>query len=205
MAIRTITDSVSTAPGHPADLARLEGALDTLRGRFPGAIFARYRETVPDVGNDTFIAAGAAIVGDVRLAEGVSVWYGCVLRGDVAAITIGARSNIQDGTVIHLGDHDPTVVGEDVVVGHRAVLHGCTIEDGCLIGIQATILDGAVIGQGSVVGAGAVVPAGMVVPPRSLVLGLPAKVVKPLGEEAEAFHRRLAAKYLRLQHNHRLG
>lgn len=205
MAIRTIADSVVAVPGRHPDADAAEAALVALRARFPGAILQRYLDRVPTIAEDVHIAPGAALVGDVRLGPQSSVWYGCVLRGDVNHIVLGARSNLQDGTVVHLGDDDPTLIGEDVVVGHRAVVHGCTIEDGCLIGIQATILDGAVIGRGSVVGAGALVTAGVQIPPRSLVLGAPAKVVKTLGEESEDFHRRLAAKYTRLHHNHRLG
>jgi carbonic anhydrase/acetyltransferase-like protein (isoleucine patch superfamily) len=128
-----------------------------------------------------------------------------VLRGDVNRIEVGASSNVQDGAVIHLGDRDPTVVGADVVVGHRAVLHGCTIGDRCLVGIQATVLDGAVVGEGSVIGAGALVPAGRVIPPYSLVLGVPGEVVKQLPPRVGDFHAALAAKYCRLHHNHRAG
>lgn len=205
MASRTVTSSVVVAEGPPADLPRIEAALAALRARFPGAVVDRYLDRVPAAAADVFVAPGAALVGDVSLGEGVSVWYGCVLRGDVNRIVVGARSNLQDGTVVHLGDTDPTVVGEDVVVGHRAVLHGCTVEDGCLIGIQATVLDGCRIGRGSIVGAGAVVPAGTVVPPHSLVLGTPGKVVRTLEPSLEDFHRALAGKYLRLQTNYRRG
>lgn len=205
MAIRTLTDSVVPVSGPPADLPALEHALEALRARHPGVIFERYLDRVPTLGERVFLARGAALVGDVRLADDVSIWFGCVLRGDVNHIVIGARSNLQDGTVVHLGDLDPTVVGADVVVGHRAVLHGCTVGDGCLIGIQATLLDGVTVGHGSVVGAGALVTAGTQIPPRSLVLGAPAKVVKTLADDAEAFHVALAAKYVRLQHNHRVG
>lgn len=205
MAIRTIADSVTPVSGPPANLGELNAALDALRSRFPGVIFGRYLGAVPVVAEDVFLAPGAAIIGHVEIGPAASVWYGCVLRGDVNRIVLGARSNLQDGAVVHLGDDDPTIIGEDVVVGHRAVVHGCTIEDGCLIGIQATVLDGAVVGHGSVIGAGAVVPAGARIPPRSLVLGLPGKVVKQLDESAEDFHRRLAGKYTRLHHNHRLG
>lgn len=205
MAIRTVTDTVDLAAGPPADLPALEAALQALRARFPGATFLRYRDTVPTVADDAFVAPGAVLVGDVRLGPQASVWPGCVLRADLARIEIGARSNVQDGTVIHLGDHDPTLVGADVVIGHRAVLHGCTVEDACLIGIQATVLDGARVGRGSVVGASALVPAAREIPPHSLVLGAPGQVVKTLDPAAEDFHRALAAKYTRLAHNHRLG
>jgi len=205
MASRTNPYSVAPVAGRPDNFPALDAALDELRLHHPGVIFQRYLGAVPTVAPEVYIAPGAVIVGNVTLERQASVWFGCVLRADINRIVVGARSNIQDGTVIHLGDDDPTLIGEDVVVGHRAVLHGCTIGDGCLIGIQATILDGAVIGQGSVVGAGAIVTAGVVIPPRSLVLGVPAKVVKTLGEDAEVFHRELAAKYTRLQHNHRVG
>jgi carbonic anhydrase/acetyltransferase-like protein (isoleucine patch superfamily) len=120
-------------------------------------------------------------------------------------IAIGAHSNIQDGTVIHLGDNDATVIGEHVVVGHRAVLHGCTIERCCLIGMQATVLDGAVVGEGSIIGAGAIVSAGSVIPPHSLVLGVPGKVVKELPPEKSQAHKMLAEKYARLAHNYQRG
>jgi carbonic anhydrase/acetyltransferase-like protein (isoleucine patch superfamily) len=132
----------------------------------------------------------------------VSVWYGAVLRGDLAPVTVGDRANVQDGAVVHVGDFSPCVIGADTVVGHRAMLHGCRIEEACLIGMQATVLDDVVVGAGSVVGAGAVVPPKTVIPPRSLVMGVPARVVRPLGAEDEAFHRALAAKYVRLKENY---
>lgn len=145
-----------------------------------------------------WIAPGAVIRGDVSLAEGVSVWYHAVLRADQETITVGKNSNIQDCCVLH-GDagHDVTV-GENVTVGHSAILHGCTVEDNCLIGMGAVVLDFAVIGAGSIVGAGSVVPAGMVIPPKSLVVGIPAKVKKTLGDEAEADILRNMREYLGL-------
>lgn len=205
MAVRTVPDSVVPVDGPPPDVATLEAQLAALRTRFPGAIFHRYLHHVPTVADGAYIAEGAVLVGDVRVGPDASIWYGCVLRADLSFIAVGARSNVQDGTVIHLGDLDPTVIGEDVVVGHRAVLHGCTIGDAVLVGIQATVLDAAVVGAGSVIGAGSVVTASTVVPPRSLVLGVPGKVMKTLGDDVESFHRGVAAKYVRLQRNHRLG
>lgn len=190
---------------QPAHVYSLERALTELRLQHPGAIIERYLDRVPSIADDALVCTGAAVVGDVRIAEGASVWYGCVLRGDMNYIELGAHSNVQDGTVVHLGDNDPTVVGEHAVVGHRAVLHGCTIEPHCLIGMQATVLDGAVIGRGSIVGAGCIVPAGTLVPPNSLVLGLPGKVVKTLDPSKEDHHRKLAEKYSRLAHNYRVG
>ncbi|MCA9711324.1 MAG: gamma carbonic anhydrase family protein [Myxococcales bacterium] len=205
MASRTVVDSVPVASCPPADLDELEARLGALRERFPGAIVARYLDRVPTIAPSVFIAAGAAVVGDVTLHDAVSVWFGCVLRADVGRIEIRERSNLQDGTVVHLGDRDPTRVAEEVVVGHRAVLHGCTIGGGTLVGIGATILDGATIGEGCVVGAGALVPAGRVIPAHSLVLGAPGKVVRTLTAADEQFHRQLAGKYTRLAHNYRVG
>ena len=205
MVSRTVVDSVPRVDAPPDSLASLERSLQSLRASHPGAIFERYLDKLPKLAPRVRIAPGAAVIGDVRLAEDVSIWYGCVLRGDVNFISIGARSNVQDGSVVHLGDEDPTIVEEDVVVGHRAVLHGCHVGAGTLIGIQATVLDGATIGHGSIVGAGALVTAGTKIPPHSLVLGAPAKIVRTLGADAEDFHRALAGKYTRLSHNYRVG
>ena len=205
MASRTVTNSVARADGPPPHLKRLEAHLEGLRTRFPGAILLRYLDRVPQIAEDCFIAPGAAVVGDVWMGQESSVWFGCVLRGDVNRIEIGARSNLQDGTVVHLGDRDPTIIGPDVVVGHRAVLHGCRIGARTLVGIQATVLDGASVGEGSIIGAGAVVPAGRDIPPHSLVLGMPGRVVRTLDPSAAEMHAALAGKYCRLHHNHRLG
>src|SRR6185436_277996 len=205
MASRTVVGSVERVSAAPANLAELEAQIEALRRRFPGALIQRYLAQVPRLAPDAYLAPGAALVGSVELAAGVSIWHGCILRGDLNRIEVGAGSNVQDGSVVHVGDRDPAVLGSEVVVGHRAVLHGCRIEDGVLVGIQATILDGAVIGQGSVVAAGALVTAGTQIPPRSLVLGVPAKVKRTLSEADEAFHRELAAKYTRLAHNYRHG
>jgi carbonic anhydrase/acetyltransferase-like protein (isoleucine patch superfamily) len=125
-----------------------------------------------------FIAPTASVMGDVTLGEEASVWYGAVLRGDMAPIVIGAQSNIQDGTIVHVDDGVPCVVGQRVGVGHRVILHGCTVGDDCLIAMGSVLLNGVTIGSGSVVAAGAVVPEGMQVPPRSLVMGLPGRIVR---------------------------
>mmetsp|Transcript_5546 Transcript_5546/g.14181 ORF Transcript_5546/g.14181 Transcript_5546/m.14181 type:complete len:241 (+) Transcript_5546:1-723(+) len=206
LAVRTVVgdDVCPRVDGQPPNVAELEARLDALRARYPRAIIDRYCSAVPSVHPTALVSPGACIVGDVRVAENAQVWYGAVLRGDLNKIVLGRNSNVQDGTVVHLGDADATVIGDDVVIGHRAVLHGCTIEDACLIGMNATVLDGAVIGRGSIVGAGAVVPAGLVVPPNSVVLGLPAKVVRS-DSDKEGFIRSLAAKYTRLAYNHMKG
>jgi len=153
----------------------------------------------PTVPASAWVAPSAAVVGDVVLGEGASVWYGASLRGDVHYIRVGARSNVQDNAVLHVsrGTH-PCVLCDDVTIGHSAVVHGCTVEDACLIGMGAVVLDGARIGTESVVGAGAVVTPGTEIPPRSLVLGAPARVARPLAEaEVEAI-RANAAHYVRL-------
>ncbi|MBM7366457.1 gamma carbonic anhydrase family protein [Gordonia hydrophobica] len=130
----------------------------------------------PVLGNDVFIHPDATVIGAVTLGDGVSIWPGCVLRGDYGTITIGARSNIQDGTVIHCTFVDPTVLGAGCVVGHNAHIEGSTIGDNCLIASGSIVLNKSVIGAGSVVGAGAVVPFGFEVPERSMALGVPAKI-----------------------------
>lgn len=198
----TTTTSVPLVAGPHPDAAALDAQLAALRARFPRAAIDRYLDKLPTLGAGVLVAPLASVIGDVRLGDDVSVWYGAVLRGDLAPITVGAGSNIQDGTVLHVGDFSPCVVGAEAVVGHRVMLHGCRVEDGCLIGMQATILDDAVIGEGSVVGAGALVTGRMVVPPRSLVLGAPARVVRSISAEDAAFQRGLAAKYARLKENY---
>ncbi len=125
-----------------------------------------------------FIAPTAAVMGDVTIGENASVWYGAVLRGDMAPIVIGAQSNIQDGTVVHVDEGVPCTVGRRVGVGHRVILHGCMVEDECLIAMGSVLLNGVTIGTGSVVAAGAVIPEGMQVPPRSLVMGVPGRIVR---------------------------
>jgi carbonic anhydrase/acetyltransferase-like protein (isoleucine patch superfamily) len=198
-----ISTSVTALTEPLPDAAELDARVAALRGRFPRAIIDRYLRAMPTFGARVVLSPGAAVVGDVRLGEDVSIWYGAVLRGDLASVTVGARSNIQDGTIVHVADDGPCEIGEETVVGHRAMLHACRIEAGCLIGMQSTILDGAVIGHGSVVGAGALVTSRTVIPPRSLVLGAPARVVRPLEEKDEIFHRAMAQKYMRLKENYR--
>jgi carbonic anhydrase/acetyltransferase-like protein (isoleucine patch superfamily) len=196
----TSTASVTVVEGPLP--AALDERLAALRQRFPRAIIDRYLDKLPALADGVLIAPGAAVVGEVVLGADVSIWFGAVLRGDLAPVTVGARTNIQDGAVIHVGDYSPCRIGPDTVVGHRAVLHGCRIEEDCLIGMQATVLDDAVVGAGSVIGAGSVVTPGTVIPPLSLALGTPARVVRPLAEEDRTQHRALAAKYVRLKENY---
>jgi len=150
----------------------------------------------PRVATSAFVAQSADVIGDVEIGENASVWYQCVLRGDINRIAIGANSNVQDGTVIHVADRSGTVVGEWVTVGHRALLHACTIEDEVLIGMGAIVMDGAVVGSRSIVGAGAVVTGGTIVPPGSLVLGAPAKVTRSLTEAEQESIRVWAVRYV---------
>ena len=130
-----------------------------------------------------WVAEGASITGDVTLLPDASVWFGCVLRGDDASITVGARTNIQDLTVVHADPGVPMTIGEEVTVGHRAILHGIRVEPRCLIGMGAILLSGSVIGEGSVIAAGAVVTEGKVIPPRSLAVGVPARVIRRVSDE----------------------
>lgn len=158
----------------------------------------------PDLGDGVYVSDTAAVVGDVTLGDGASVWFGASLRGDVHWIRIGAGSNVQDNATVHVsrGTH-PCDVGAGVTIGHNAVVHGCTIEDDVLIGMGAVVLDGAVIGAGSLVGAGALVTGGTAVPPRSLVLGSPARVVRPLTEAEVERNRANAAHYVRMARMYR--
>jgi carbonic anhydrase/acetyltransferase-like protein (isoleucine patch superfamily) len=155
-----------------------------------------HEDKSPQVARSAWVAPGAYVIGDVRLGEESSVWYGAVLRGDTEPIRIGARTNVQDGCILHADPGYPAVVGEGCVVGHNAVVHGCEIGDNCLVGMGATILNGAKICDGSIVAAGAVVPEGREFPPRSLIVGIPAKHVGDVGEEQAADIERGASEYV---------
>lgn len=161
-----------------------------------------FRGQAPRTEQAFFVAPNASIIGDVELAEGSSVWFTAVLRGDSSSIRLGARSNLQDGVVVHADPDFPARIGAGVSVGHRAVVHGCTIEDDCLIGMGAVILNGAVIGAGSLVAAGAVVGEGVVIPPRSLVAGVPGKVKRELSDEQVARLKVNADNYVELARAH---
>jgi carbonic anhydrase/acetyltransferase-like protein (isoleucine patch superfamily) len=162
-----------------------------------------YRSVVPSVHPSVWVADGAHVIGDVHLAEDASVWFGAVLRGDVNIIRIGRGSNIQDGTIVHVNRHGPpTVVGEHVTVGHAARLHGCAIASHCLVGIGAIILDGAEIGEECVIAAGAVVAPGTKIPPRSVVMGAPARVKRPVDTDDLDLIRRSAHSYVALKNDY---
>ena len=170
------------------------------------ALIREVRGYTPEIGNDTWLAENATVIGNVKIGENCSIWYNAVLRGDVNAIRIGNNTNIQDGAVIHTlydGSKHPsqTHIGNYVSVGHNAIIHGAIIEDECLIGMGATILTGAVIGEGCIIGAGALVTGKMNAPAGSMLLGSPAKVVKELTEAQQAQLRSHAEHYLELAKN----
>jgi carbonic anhydrase/acetyltransferase-like protein (isoleucine patch superfamily) len=157
----------------------------------------------PQVDPTAWIAPGAVVAGRATLGPEVGVWYGAVVRADNDTITIGAGSNIQDGSVLHADPGFPCSVGENVTVGHRAVVHGCTVEDGCLVGMGAVIMNGAIVGRGSVIAAGAVISQGVTVPPGSLVAGVPGKVRRETSEDEQGFNQMSAAAYRHLLGVHR--
>lgn len=163
---------------------------------------AKHLGKTPDTARAAFVAANATVVGDVTLGANSSVWYGCVLRGDINSIVIGEGSNVQDNVIVHLSDDHGTTVGDWVTVGHAAILHACEIGDGCLIGMGAIVLDGAKIGAGSIVAAGSLVTGGFDCPPGSMVMGRPAKVTRALTETERASGRRLAEKYVEVARAH---
>ena len=159
---------------------------------------SRYLDATPAIHPSAFVAPGAVVIGDVTLGEEASVWYGAVLRADINQIRVGPRSNIQDGTVVHLADDYGVTLGQYVTCGHSAILHACSIDDECLIGMGCTILDGVEIGARSIIGANALVTQHMKIPPGSLVLGSPAKVRRTLDLEEQGGLRGLAEKYVQV-------
>ncbi len=159
-----------------------------------------YNAVVPRLGARVFLAPSAHLAGDVEVGDDASFWFHTVARGDVHWIRIGARTNVQDGAVLHVThERHPLTLGAGVVVGHQAVLHGCTVEDGALVGIGARVLDGAVVGAGAQVGAGAVVAPGQRVPSGQLVLGVPARVARPLSDEERRAIGEIADRYVALK------
>ena len=152
----------------------------------------------PTIPKSCFIEETAVVIGDVVMGEDCSVWFNAVIRGDVHYIRIGERTNVQDLCMLHVThDTHPLIIGNDVTIGHNVVLHGCTIHDRVLVGMGAIIMDGAVIGEDSVVGAGALVVEGTIVPPKSLILGSPAKVKRPVTDKELVWVRESAENYVR--------
>lgn len=164
---------------------------------------AQHLGRTPDTAQANFVADNATVIGDVTLGPKSSVFYGAVLRGDIARIVLGEGSNIQDNAIVHLADDGDAIIGNYCTIGHGAIVHACTIGDECLIGMQATILDGAEIGEGSIVGANSLVTGGTKIPPHSLVLGSPAKVVRPLKPEEQGKGRAFAEKYVTVAATHK--
>ena len=164
-----------------------------------------YRGRSPVIHPTAFVAPGADVIGRVRLAKDASVWFGCVLRGDVNRIEIGEATNIQDGSILHVDDRAPCLIADHVHVGHHANLHGCVVERGALIGIGAIVLSGARVGAGAIIGAGSVVLEGTRIPPRVLAVGAPARVVRKVTARDLAYIRYWVAKYVRLARHYREG
>ena len=163
-----------------------------------------YRGIWPRLHRDVWVAPGAAIIGDVVIGAESSLWFGTVVRGDVHSIRIGERTNLQDHSVVHVTrDRHRAEIGSDVSVGHRATVHGCRVEDGALVGMGATVLDGAVVGEEAWVAAGALVPPGVRIPPRSLALGVPARVVRALDEAECRTQRERTQHYVELSREYR--
>jgi carbonic anhydrase/acetyltransferase-like protein (isoleucine patch superfamily) len=170
----------------------------------------KYKNLMPKLGKNTFVASSADVIGDVTCGEDCSIWFGSVVRGDVHYIKIGDRVSIQDLSMVHVthyikedqSDGNPTIIGDDVTIGHRVMLHGCTIQNACLIGMSATILDGAVIGEESIVGAGSLVTKNKVFPPRSLIMGSPAKFIRELNEKEIKELYASASRYVEFKNNY---
>jgi carbonic anhydrase/acetyltransferase-like protein (isoleucine patch superfamily) len=166
-------------------------------------VIAPFEGVAPRIHPGAWVAPNAVVLGDVEIGEGASVWYGCVLRGDTNFIRIGARSNIQDGTIIHVNaGREPTVIGADVTVGHAAIIHACTLEDGAFVGMGATVLDGAVVESGAVLAACSVLPPGKRIPGGELWMGNPARLVRLLTPEAREQFARTAPHYVELAGRH---
>lgn len=155
-----------------------------------------YQNKKPQVGEQVYIAEGSQIIGDITIGDYSSIWFNCVLRGDIDSIIIGKRTNIQDLSVIHANPGQPTIIEDDVSIGHSCVLHGCLIRQGSLIGMGTIILNGSEIGEYSIVGAGSLIPERKKYPPNSLILGSPAKVVRELSSEEITSLKDIADRYM---------
>ena len=159
-----------------------------------------FNSYLPNIHPTAFITEDAIVIGDVEIGDGSSVWFGSIIRGDVNYIRIGERTNIQDACVIHVSSKThPTILEDEITVGHRVTLHGCHVESGCLIGIGSILMDGVRIGERSLVGAGSLVTPGTQIPPRSLVIGSPARVKRPLTDDEIAFLDRSWRNYTELK------
>ncbi len=171
--------------------------------RHPGATILSFEGHSPDISPSAFVAPGVTLIGKVRLEARAGIWYGSILRGDNDDIVIGEESNVQDASVLHTNIGFPTILGKRVTVGHGAIIHGATLEDDVLVGMRAVVLDGAVIGTQSLVAAGAIVTPGTQIPPRSLVVGMPAKVLREVRDKDLAVIQRTPDSYVDKARRHR--
>jgi carbonic anhydrase/acetyltransferase-like protein (isoleucine patch superfamily) len=159
----------------------------------------------PRIAASAFIAPGAVIIGDVEIGERANIWFGCVLRGDITGISVGADTNIQDGTVVHVSTNKPaTFIGANVTIGHMALIHACRLEDGAFVGMKSCVADGAVVESGAMVAAGAIVPPGKRIPAGELWAGNPARLLRPLREAEKRHNAELPARYVELAAMYRL-
>ena len=172
-------------------------------GRFPWATILPFEGKTPQIHDTAFVAPGACLIGDVEIGPGASVWYNCVLRADLNRIVVGARSNVQDGTIIHVEPDLPALIGEDALVGHMALLHACTVEDRAFVGMGSIAMDGARIGAGAMLAAGALLAPGKAVPPRELWAGRPARMMREIGDDELARMASQTALYCDLARRHR--
>lgn len=168
------------------------------RERFPGAIILPWNGAWPEIADDAFVAPGAVIVGHVTVGSQSSIWFNTAIRADIAPITIGNRTSVQDNTVVHVNTDAPTAIGNDVTVGHSALVHGTTIHDGALIGMGSLVLSYSVVGAGAVIAAGALIPERYEVPARAIMVGVPAKQREALGEEQAERLAGIPGRYVRV-------
>lgn len=159
----------------------------------------KYKNLVPQVDKDAFVAQNATLVGDVTIEKDASIWFGCVLRGDMSSISVGEGTNIQENSVVHVDNNLSANIGKHVTIGHGAIIHACTIEDNCLIGMGAIVLNGAHIGKNSIIGAGSLVTKNTVIPPESMVMGLPAKMKRKLTAEEIQSIEYSALEYIKVK------
>ena len=169
-----------------------------------GGVILPYKGVLPRIADDAFIAPTAVIIGDVEIGPEAGVWFGCILRGDQNYIRVGARTNIQDGTIVHVDSREFwTTIGDDITIGHNAVIHACTLENGCFIGMSATVMDGAVVESGAMVAAGALVTPGKRVPAGELWAGTPARRMRDVTAAEAANFPEVIDEYVMLARNYR--
>ena len=162
-----------------------------------------YKGIEPKIDETAFIAESADVVGQVTIERNANIWYGTVLRGDDNYITVGENTNIQDGSIVHISEKFPTIIGNNVTVGHKSIIHGCEIGDNTLIGMGSIVLDGAKVGESTLLGAGSLVPPGKEIPSGVLAMGSPAKVIRELSDEEKENLTNSALKYVKLANNHK--